>query len=163
MIANLIRHYSKNMSPGFFKMVMNFYPPLIGAGISVTHINQNYTEISVRLKYTWYNRNYVNTQFGGSLYAMTDPFYMLMMMKNLGEDYIVWDKAAHVEFKKPGLSHVYADFKLTPELLQTVREKTADGEKYIFDLPVDIYNETKEIIAQVTKTLYVRKKPKKQS
>ena len=158
MIANLIRHYSKNMTPRFFKNMMNFYPPLLGAGISVTRINGDYTELSVKMKFTWYNRNYVGTQFGGSLYSMTDPFYMLMFMNNLGSDYIVWDKSAQIEFRKPGKSTVYADFTITPELIQTVRDKTAGGEKYIFDLPVDLYNDDKEVIAQITKTIYVKKK-----
>lgn len=139
--------------------MMNFYPPFLGAGISVTKINSDYTKITVRMKFTWYNRNYVGTQFGGSLYSMTDPFYMLMFMNNLGTEYIVWDKGASIDFKKPGKSVVYADFAITPELLNTVREKTASGEKYIFDLPVDIYNDSKEVIAQVIKTIYVKKKP----
>lgn len=159
MIANLIRHYSKNMTPRFFKNMMNFYPPFLGAGISVTKINSDYTQITVRMKFAWYNRNYVGTQFGGSLYSMTDPFYMLMLMNNLGTKYIVWDKAARIDFKKPGKSTVYADFTITPEILNTVREKTVGGEKYIFDLPVDIYNDSKEVIAQVIKTIYVKKKP----
>ncbi len=160
MIGNLMRHYSKNITPRFFKIMMNLYPPLLGAGVSLTKINEDYTKISIRLKFTWYNRNYVGTQFGGSLYSMTDPFYMLMFMNNLGSDYIVWDKAAHIEFKKPGKSTVYADFTITPELIQTVREKTEGGEKYVFDLPVEVYNEEKEVVALVTKTLYVKKKPR---
>lgn len=161
MIANMIRQYSKNLSPRFFKTMMNFYPPLLGAGVSVTKINSDYTQLSVKMKFTWYNRNYVGTQFGGSLYSMTDPFYMLMLMNNLGAEYIVWDKAAHIEFKKPGKSTVYADFEITAELLQIVREKTESGEKYVFDLPVNVYNEVQEVIAHITKTIYVKKKPQK--
>ena len=160
MIANLIRHYSKNMTPRFFKNMMSLYPPFIGAGITVTKINSDYTQVSVKMKFTWYNRNYVGTQFGGSLYSMTDPFYMLMFMNNLGPEYIVWDKGASIDFKKPGKSAVYADFTITPELLKTVREKTDAGEKYIFDLPVEIYNDAKEVIALVSKTIYVKKKSK---
>jgi hypothetical protein len=147
------------MTPRFFKNMMNFYPPFLGAGISVMKINSDYTQITVRMKFTWYNRNYVGTQFGGSLYSMTDPFYMLMFMNNLGSEYIVWDKGASIDFKRPGKSAVYADFIITPELLNTVRDKTAGGEKYIFDLPVDIYNDSKVVIAQVIKTIYVKKKP----
>ena len=160
MIANLIRRYSKNMTPRFFKNMMNFYPPFVGAGVSITKINSDYRQISVRMKFTWYNRNYVGTQFGGSLYSMTDPFYMLMFMNNLGTEYIVWDKGASIDFKKPGKSAVYADFVITPELLKLVRDKTDGGEKYVFDLPVEIYNDTKEVIAHVTKTIYVKKKSK---
>ncbi len=138
--------------------MMNCYPPFLGAGISIIKINSDYTQITARMKFTWYNRNYVGTQFGGSLYSMTDPFFMLMFMNNLGAGYYVWDKGASIDFKKPGKSAVYADFIITPELLQTVRDKTAGGEKYIFDLPVDIYDDSKEVIAQVIKKIYVKKK-----
>ncbi|MBC7457450.1 MAG: YiiD C-terminal domain-containing protein [Bdellovibrionaceae bacterium] len=147
------------MSSSFFKNMMNVYPPFIGTGISVSKINSDYTQITVQMKFTWYNRNYVGTQFGGSLYSMTDPFYMLMFMKNLGSEYIVWDKGATIDFRKPGKSVVHADFAITPELLNTVLEKTSTGEKYVFDLPVDVYNDAKEIIAHVTKTIYIKKKP----
>lgn len=158
MIGRLIQKNIKRISPNMFKRIMNFYPPFLGSGISISSINSDYTEIAVQMKLTWYNRNYVGTQFGGSLYAMTDPFYMLMLMNNLGLDYIVWDKAAQIDFKKPGKGKVWAHFSISHDLLNTVKEKTATGEKYVFDLPVDIKNSDGEVIAAVIKTMYVRKK-----
>jgi hypothetical protein len=89
---------------------------------------------------------------------MTDPFYMLMLIKNLGDDYIVWDKAASVDFKKPGIGVLTAHFTLAEEIVQRVRDKTSTGEKYIFDLPIDIYNEENIVVASVIRTLYVRRK-----
>lgn len=160
MIGRLIQKNIKKISPRTFKNIMNFYPPFLGAGISIKDINDNYTDLTVQMKLAWYNRNYVGTQFGGSLYAMTDPFYMLMLMNNLGLDYIVWDKAAAIDFKKPGKSKVFAHFKVSQELLETVKDKTKTGEKYIFDLPVEIKNQDGEVIASVVKTMYVRKKQK---
>lgn len=153
-----MRKNVKKVSPGIFRFFLNIYPPFLGAGISVKEVSNNYQKIVVQMKLTWYNRNYVGTQFGGSLYAMTDPFYMLMLMNNLGPDYIVWDKAAAVDFKKPGKGTVTAQFSIDENLLKDIKLKTDNGDKFIFDLPVEIKSDGGEIIASVIKTLYVRKK-----
>ena len=89
------------------RWVMTLYPPYLGAGISVQHMSADFRHVKVRMGLGWYNRNYVGTQFGGSLYSMVDPFYMLMLMENLGRDYIVWDKAASIDFVSPGKGPVY--------------------------------------------------------
>lgn len=78
--------------------LINFWPPFIGTGIRVKSISKDFTDITVELKLRFWNKNYVGTQFGGSIYAMTDPFYMLILMENLGREYIVWDKAANIRF-----------------------------------------------------------------
>lgn len=91
---------------------------------------------------------------------MTDPFYMFMLINILGNDYIVWDKGAHIDFVRPGKSHVYAEFKITDEILEDIREKTKEGRKYIFELPVDVVDTQGELVASVKKTLYVREKRK---
>ncbi|WP_348240556.1 DUF4442 domain-containing protein, partial [Salmonella enterica] len=72
---------------------------------------------------------YVGTQFGGSIYAMTDPFYMLMLMNNLGPDYIVWDKAASIRFRKPGRTDLFATFEITDAELNNVRLRLETEEK----------------------------------
>lgn len=86
----------------FLRWALNFYPPYLGAGVRVRHISADLRLVRVKMVLRWYNRNYVGTQFGGSLYSMVDPFFVLMLMENLGPDYIVWDKAANIEFVSPG-------------------------------------------------------------
>ena len=142
----------------FLRWAMNFYPPYLGAGVRIQHIAGDFREVRVKMGLGWYNRNYVGTQFGGSLYSMTDPFYMLMIMENLGRDFIVWDKAARIEFIKPGTGTVYAEFALGEALLEEIRQRTASGDKYLPELVVDIRDESGQLIAQVHKTLYVRRK-----
>ena len=90
-----------NSSHGLRRAV-NFWPPFLGAGIRVKHISPDMKFIEVQMKLRWWNANYVGTHFGGSLFAMTDAFYMLMLMANLGRDYIVWDKTASIRYRKPG-------------------------------------------------------------
>lgn len=138
--------------------LINFYPPYIGAGISIKEINEDYTSITVQMKMRWWNRNLVGTHFGGSLYSMCDPFYMFILIQNLGKNYIVWDKAASIEFKKPGLKTVFANFSISKEEINTIKEKVDVEGKGNFTFYTEVLNEQKETIAKVEKVVYVRKK-----
>jgi len=140
------------------RWVMTLYPPYLGAGVRVLHIGSDFREVKVRMGLGWYNRNYVGTQFGGSLYSMVDPFYMLMLMENLGRDYIVWDKAAAIDFISPGKGPVFAEFSIDQGLLDEIRQRTAGGEKYLPQLKVQIHDGSGTLVARVDKTLYVRRK-----
>ena len=144
------------------RWAMNIYPPYFGAGIKVRSISPDFREVQVSMGLKWYNRNYVRTQFGGSLYSMTDPFYMLMLMENLGRDYIVWDKAAHIEFVSPGKGTVHAEFKINHAMLDDIREHTANGEKYLPKYKATIRDDNGTLVAHVEKTLYIRRKPEAQ-
>lgn len=144
----------------FLRWAMNFYPPYLGAGVRIQHIAGDFSEVRVKMGLGWYNRNYVGTQFGGSLYSMTDPFFMLMVMENLGSDYIVWDKAASIDFIAPGKGPVYADFRIDEVLLDEIRQHTAGGDKYLPQLHVDVHDGDGTLVARVHKTLYVRLKPR---
>ena len=115
--------------------------------------------VDVEMKLRWWNANYVGTQFGGSLFAMADPFYMLMLMANLGRDYIVWDKAATIRYRKPGKGTVRADFRLSDSQIEEIREKLKTLPKYEPVFAVEIKDETGVVIAEVEKVLHVRKKP----
>jgi acyl-coenzyme A thioesterase PaaI-like protein len=137
---------------------MNLWPPLLFAGIRVKVSDVNFRHFEVELKLRWWNRNMMGTQFGGSLFAMTDPFYMLMLSENLGPDYVVWDKAADIDFVAPGRGKVHAKFLVTPERLAEIRAATADGAKYLPVFEVDITDASGTLIAKVKRVLYVRKK-----
>src|SRR5205085_8214807 len=99
--------------PRLFRWGMNCWPPFLGAGIRVRRIAPDWREVDVAMGLRWYNQNYVRSHFGGSLYAMTDPFYMIMLMHALGPDYIVWDQVAQIEYIAPGKATVHARFRLT--------------------------------------------------
>jgi|ERR1700733_3496191 hypothetical protein len=137
---------------------INFWPPFLGAGIRILHIAPDMKAIDVEMKLRWWNANYVGTQFGGSLFAMTDPFYMLMLMGNLGPDYIVWDKAASIRYRKPGKGTVRAEFRLSDSQIEDIREKLKTLPKYEPVFSVEIKDEAGVVIAEVEKLLHVRKK-----
>ena len=146
------------MKAGTLKRIMNIWPPYLGAGIKVREISPDYRRVVVALRQKWYNRNYVGTHFGGSLYSMVDPFYMLMLIHILGKDYLVWDKFACIEFASPGRGTVTAEFTLDDSQIEKIKQETAVCEKYIAELPVEITNADGEIVAKATKHLYVRLK-----
>jgi len=135
---------------------INIWPPLLGAGIRVRWRSNR--EVDVEMKLRSWNRNYVGTHYGGSLYSMTDPFYMLMLMENLGRDYIVWDKAASIRFRKPGKGKVKAEFRLSDAQLDEIRDKLTTQEKYQPTFLVEVKDEAGEVVAEVQKVLHVRRK-----
>src|ERR1700681_1061798 len=114
--------------------------------------------VDVEMKLRFWNANYVGTHFGGSLFAMTDPFYMLMLMANLGRDYVVWDKAAKIRYRKPGRGTVRAEFRLSDSQIDDIREKLKTLPKYEPVLSVEVKDDTGVVIAEVVKVLHVRKK-----
>jgi len=146
------------MNARLFRLLLNLYPPFLGTGICVKKISEDFREILVEMRLGLYNRNYVNTHFGGSIYAMTDPFYMLMLIKNLGNEYIVWDKSATVDFVKPGRGTVFAHFILTEEMIIDIVERTKSGERYLPEFTVNVVDIDNDIVAVVKKVLYIRKK-----
>lgn len=143
--------------------LFNVWPPFLGAGIKIRRISADIREIDVEMKLNFLNRNYVGTHFGGSLYAMVDPFYMLILLENLGKEYIVWDKAATIRFKKPGKGTVKASFRISEEELREIRHQADTMPKTEPTFTVNILNEDNEIVAEVEKTLYVKKKSKEMS
>ena len=140
------------------KFLLYIYPPYLGSGIVVRKIAPDFRELVVQMKLRWYNRNYVGTHFGGSLYAMIDPFLMLMLFHILGKNYIVWDKSAAIDFIKPGKSTVTATFTIEDKDLKTILHHTSDGSKYLHEFQVQIVDSQGEVVAKVTKIVYVRKK-----
>ncbi len=146
------------MKANLLKNLMNFWPPLLGAGIKILRITDDYREIEVALRQKWFNKNIVGSHFGGSLYAMVDPFYMLMLMNILGDDYIVWDKFASIDFIAPGKGTVTAAFTLNETQIEQIKQETGACDKYVAVLPVDIRNEKNEIVATAIKHIHVRLK-----
>jgi acyl-coenzyme A thioesterase PaaI-like protein len=136
----------------------NLFPAYRGSGARVTYIAADYREARIRLPLTWRSRNAVGTIFGGSMYAAVDPLYMIMLMHCLGRDYIVWDKAATIRFRKPGRSTLTATFRLDDKELDAIRSATAAGEAVDRTYQVDLVDAAGVPHATVEKVIYVRRK-----
>jgi len=146
-----------NLRERLLEKFINIYPPLLGAGIRSRSIDEHTVDVEMNL--TVFNRNVVGVHFGGSLYAMCDPWFMLILMRLLGSNYIVWDKAASIKFKKPGRGRVKARFHIPQEQVDQIRMDADRGGKIEPTFSVNVLSEDGEIIAQVEKLLYVRRKP----
>ena len=140
------------------KLLLNIWPPFLFTGIRVVEISDDFRKAQVRLKLSVFNKNAVGVHFGGSLYAMTDPFCMLMVMSRLGNDYIVWDKSADIDYIKPGKGTVTADFLITDALIADILAHTAQGEKYLPEIPVYVKDSEGEVVAKLNRKLYIRRK-----
>ncbi len=146
------------MKASRLRTVLNVWPPFLFSGIHVTDISDDFRHARVELRLRWYNRNYVKTHFGGSLFSMTDPFWMILMLRRLGPDYLVWDQAGEIQFLKPGKGTVVAEFRLDDAAVDDIRAAAAGGEKVLRWFEVDIRNAESEVVARVRKQLYVRRK-----
>ncbi len=141
-----------------FKLLINIYPPYLFTGIKVTYVSPDYRKLTVKMKLRFYNRNFVGTHFGGSLFSMTDPFLMIMLMNTLGKEYLVWDQNSTIKFIRPGRGTVKAEFKITDELLEQIKENTKEGKKFFPQFETDITDKNGKVVAKVSKTIYVRRK-----
>lgn len=138
----------------------NLFPAYRGTGGRVIYIAPDWREVHVALPLNWRTRNYVGTLFGGSLYGAIDPIYMLMLIKNLGQGYVVWDKAASIRFRKPGRTTLFARFVLTDEELREIRQKLEENPSTDRVYPVEWVDVWGVVHASFEKTLYIKKADK---
>lgn len=147
--------------PFISKFILNRYPPYRGAGIEVDVLDFSNYHIRSKMPLSRKNQNIVGVHFGGSLYAMVDPFYMLLLMHHLGDKYIVWDKAASIQFLSPGRTTVYADIRIDAQEIKTIQELAQNYAPVNRVYNLNIYDDNGARIAAVEKTVYIRrKKPK---
>ena len=147
------------MKPSTLRHGMNLWPPFLFSGIHVAAIADDWRSARVELRMRPWNRNYVGTHFGGSLFSMTDPFWMMLVKESLGRDHYVWDQAGEIEFLKPGRGTVHASFELDEATLDTIRVATAGGAKYLHWFETEVLDAEGEVVARVRKQVYARRKP----
>lgn len=142
----------------FLRFMMNLWPVFRGAGIWIDEIKDDYSEIKVALKLSFFNSNIFGVHFGGSLYAMVDPFVVTLMAPRLGNKYYCWDYSGKIRYVKPGTGRVSAHIKVSDQLVKDIKAKATNGEKVLENFEIFIKDEQDQIVAIVTKTIYVRLK-----
>jgi hypothetical protein len=136
----------------------NFFPAYRGTGARIEYIASDFREIRIRLPLSLRTRNYVGTIFGGSMYGAVDPVYMLMLIKNLGPGYVVWDKAASIRFRKPGRDTLYAHFTLDEGELAAIRDALSVEPSLDRTYVVDLVDRDGVVHATVEKVIHIRRK-----
>src|SRR5215212_1390874 len=140
------------------RWALNFIPAYRGTGGRVTYISDDYTEIHVRLPLSWRTRNYVGTIYGGSMYGALDPVYMIMLIKMLGRDYVVWDKAASIRFRRPGRTTLRAKFVLSRSEVEEIKAELPGRKSVDRVYTVELVDDAGKVHAQVEKTLYIARR-----
>lgn len=140
------------------RFITNFWPCIRGAGGRMTYLSEDFTKLQITLPLNWRTRNRVGTIYGGSLYASTDPFYMLMLMELLGKNYVVWDKGCSIRFKRPAKVTLYADFHVTREMLQEVKDRVAKENEITFTWKLEYKDKEGTVYTEFDKVLYVATK-----
>ena len=136
----------------------NLFPAYRGSGGRVTYIAGDFREVRIKLPLSLRTRNAVGTIYGGSMYGAVDPIYMIMLMRLLGRDYIVWDKSASIRFRKPGRNTLHATFRIDETELDAIRAATATGEPVDRTYNVELLDAAGVVHASIEKVIYVRRK-----
>lgn len=136
----------------------NFWPPFFFSGIKVEEQSPDFRHIIVRLKLRFWNANFLGTQYGGLIFSMTDPFYMIMLIKNLPPDLAVWDKSAHIKYLKPGKTDLRAEFKLTQEDLDQIQHEVQEKGRTEWSRTIEIKDLQDQIVAEVQKVISIKLK-----
>lgn len=142
----------------FFRYGINLYPMFFGTGGKVMFIAGDWKRVVVRLSLNMWTRNYVGAIFGGSQFSATDPMYMVMLINILGNDYVVWDKSASIQFKKPGKGKLKAEFIYTEEEVEHIKRVTASEGKYEFIKSVSWLDQSGAVVSTIDKSVYVATK-----
>ncbi|WP_278312381.1 DUF4442 domain-containing protein [Lolliginicoccus levis] len=151
------------MTPRVLKWGMRAWPPFVGAGIKVESIAEDWSRAVVSMKVTPLTRNAVGTAFGGSLSSMTDPFFMLLLIPQLGEDYLVWDTRGEIDYRKPGRGRLTATMDVPPEAVESIRERAAGGERVLTWFSCDVRDESGDVVATVRREVYTRLKARRKA
>ena len=146
------------MNARLLRWKFNLFPAYRGTGARVAYIADDFREVRVRLPLSWRTRNAVGTIFGGSLYGAVDPIYMIMLIQLLGRDYVVWDKAATIRFRKPGRTTLTATFRIDDAELEAIRAATAGGEAIDRLYRVELVDAEGTVHAEVEKVIYIRRR-----
>lgn len=141
-----------------YRWAFNLFPAFFFTGARLVYLADDFHEARVELPLSWRTRNLVGTIFGGSLYASVDPFFMVMLLRILGRDFIVWDKAASIRFRRPGRGKLFARFLLPPDEKASIEAALQSAPSIDRVYHVDLVDAGGEVHASVDKTIYIRRK-----
>ncbi len=148
-------------NPKLLKLAFNCYMPFWANGITATHVSKDVSRIDARLRLTRRATNGVGTMFGGSLFAFTDPFYMIILLRQIGKDHNVWDKKSSIEFISPGRADINYSFSFTPSEIKDIVDKCQNGEPFLKNIEIELKGVDGKTVAKINKILHIRRKPKK--
>jgi acyl-coenzyme A thioesterase PaaI-like protein len=149
-------HADKKFSPWTFRDLINAWPPLAAQRVSVTAIGEDWSWVEVRMELTPDNANFFGTAWGGTLFSMLDPFLPILIERQLGGGYAVWDKTAEIDFLRPGRSAIHSRVEVPVEVVEEIREAAAAGQPHLCWFEIPLFDEAGEVVARQRRQIYVR-------
>jgi hypothetical protein len=145
--------------PTLLKYGFNWSPMYRRSTAKITTVSNDLLDITIKLPISYKNKNYVNSIFGGSMFAAVDPIPMIQLMHLIGDEFVVWDKAAEIFFKRPAKENLYADFNFTSSEIQSIKESVAAHKEFEIIKTTTLTNIDRNIIyCEVKKTIYIADK-----
>ena len=155
-INNIASRFFSNAQ--IYKYGFNWSPMYRRSTGKIITVSNNLHNIKIKIPLSWKNKNYVGSIFGGSMLSATDPIYMIQLMKILGDNYIVWDKAATIKYKRPGKETIFCEFKFSPEEIVNIKKNVENKGEVDIIKTTNIVNKNSDVIAELSKTIYVATK-----
>ena len=142
-----------------YKWGLNLSPMYRRTTGKVTHVDPDLRSISARIRLTWRNANYKGVMFGGSMFSAMDPLAMVALIHILGEDYVVWDQSASIQYKRPANQHVHAKFTFEESELAHIRQQVEECGECIHRMAISWTSaDGKVVFSVVNKELYIASK-----
>ncbi|HJV24015.1 MAG TPA: DUF4442 domain-containing protein [Holophagaceae bacterium] len=141
-----------------YRWLINLWPCYLGTGARLTFLASDWRSLRVKVPLGWRTKNAYGTHFGGSLYAAVDPLFVLMFRKVLGPEVVVWDKAAAIQFKRPGRSNLFAELRIDEAEVAAIREALVRSPKVDRTYQVELKDAQGEVHAVVEKVVHFRRR-----
>ncbi|WP_225875114.1 DUF4442 domain-containing protein [Flavobacterium bernardetii] len=141
-----------------FRVLFNMSPMYKRSCGKIIFASEDLHVVKIKIPLSYKNKNYVGSIFGGSLFAATDPIYMIQLMQILGKDFVVWDKKTNIKFKRPAYEHAFATFEFTTSEINEIRQKVEAENEVDYTKILHITDKNGTIFAELDKTLYISTK-----
>lgn len=135
----------------------NLFPCFRASGGRLTYIAADWKEVHLTVPLNWRTRNYVGTIFGGSMFAASDPMFMLMLIKILGSQYVIWDKSGYIRFRKPGRARLTGRFVVTDEDIEAIRSTLETEPKVERTFKTTLVDAAGEVHAEIERLVHIRR------
>lgn len=157
-LSRITRKYAKDKEHHFFKWFFNLSPMYRRTTGRLLYVSPGFLRVDVRIKRSYKNKNYVGTIFGGSLFAATDPIYMVQLIQILGNEYVVWDKSSRVHFKRPAVNDAYTAFEFTEEEIVSLKDEVKQTKELDLVKKLELKGKDGTLYCEIEKTIYVADK-----
>ncbi len=138
-----------------YKYLFNLSPMYRRSTGRIRSVSEDLHQVVVEIPFTYKNKNYAGTIFGGSLFSATDPIYMIQLIQILGDSYVVWDKSATIHYKRPAKEKVIAVFEFTGEEIEQIKKIIEEQKEVVWEKKLNIANEKGIVFCQLEKVLYI--------